>query len=220
MCNTQASVAGSPKQKHLRNNFPISHICLLFAAFPNCFRRTKQIETPKTPLPEQILFPQQQAATSSSKYNIPISNTQKDQSPQAKQLYQLAVGQNLRYLFVVGYHPTIVFLKGFLGVHRGTRVLTHCQLTKPYQTRPKPQHPIPNSSPARASIKVPGSFGDHRLRKHPECTAFPSSWRQDRVVEQFVEQFLFALVVCCFFNVFFPCVTLNILVCFWFFLIY
>ena len=31
----------------------------------------------------------------------------------------LAVSQNLRYLFGVGYHPTIVFLKGFLGVHRG-----------------------------------------------------------------------------------------------------
>ena len=27
--------------------------------------------------------------------------------------------------FGVGYHPTIVFLKGFLGVHRGTGVLTH-----------------------------------------------------------------------------------------------
>ena len=37
----------------------------------------------------------------------------------------MAVGQNLRYLFGVGYHPTIVFLKGFLGVHRGTGVLTH-----------------------------------------------------------------------------------------------
>ena len=40
----------------------------------------------------------------------------------------MAVGQNLRYLFGVGYHPTIVFFKGFLGVHRGTRVLTHCHM--------------------------------------------------------------------------------------------
>ena len=40
----------------------------------------------------------------------------------------LAVSQNLRYLFGVGYHPTIVFFKGFLGVHRGTGVLTHCHL--------------------------------------------------------------------------------------------
>ena len=39
-----------------------------------------------------------------------------------------AVGQNLRYLFGVGYHPTIVFFKGVLGVHRGTRVLTHCRV--------------------------------------------------------------------------------------------
>ena len=29
----------------------------------------------------------------------------------------MAVGQNLRYLFGVGYHPTIVFLKGFWDVH-------------------------------------------------------------------------------------------------------
>ena len=28
--------------------------------------------------------------------------------------------------FGVGYHPTIVFFKGFLDVHRGTGVLTHC----------------------------------------------------------------------------------------------
>ena len=27
-------------------------------------------------------------------------------------------------------HPTIVFLKGFLGVHRGTRVLTHSQIVQ------------------------------------------------------------------------------------------
>ena len=33
----------------------------------------------------------------------------------------MAVSQNLRYLFGVGYHPTIVLFKGFLGVHRGYR---------------------------------------------------------------------------------------------------
>ena len=43
-------------------------------------------------------------------------------------LTDVAVSQNLRYLFGVGYHPTIVFLKGFLGVHRGTGVLTHCHV--------------------------------------------------------------------------------------------
>ena len=41
---------------------------------------------------------------------------------------KMAVSQNLRNLFGVGYHPTIVFLKGFLGLHRGTRVLTHSQI--------------------------------------------------------------------------------------------
>ena len=30
--------------------------------------------------------------------------------------------------FWVGYHPTIVFLKGFLGVHQGTGVLTHSHM--------------------------------------------------------------------------------------------
>ena len=40
----------------------------------------------------------------------------------------MVVGQNLRYLFGVGYHPTLVFFKGFLGVHRGTGVLTHCHM--------------------------------------------------------------------------------------------
>ena len=40
----------------------------------------------------------------------------------------MAVSQNLRYLFGVGYQPTIVFFKGFLGVHRGTGVLTHCHM--------------------------------------------------------------------------------------------
>ena len=29
--------------------------------------------------------------------------------------FDVAVSQNLRYLFGVGYHPTIVFFKGFLG---------------------------------------------------------------------------------------------------------
>ena len=47
----------------------------------------------------------------------------------------MAVGQKLRYLFGVGslferlftgVHPTIVFLKGFLGVY--TRVLTHSHI--------------------------------------------------------------------------------------------
>ena len=38
------------------------------------------------------------------------------------------VGQNLRCLFVDGYHSTVVFLEGFLGVHRGTGVLTHSQM--------------------------------------------------------------------------------------------
>ena len=36
----------------------------------------------------------------------------------------VAVSQNLRYLFGVG-KATLVFLKGLLGVHRGTGVLTH-----------------------------------------------------------------------------------------------
>ena len=35
----------------------------------------------------------------------------------------MAVSQGTFLGFV--YHPTIVFLKGFLGVHRGTGVLTH-----------------------------------------------------------------------------------------------
>ena len=33
----------------------------------------------------------------------------------------LAVSQNLRYLFGLGYHPTIVFLKGFLECSPGYR---------------------------------------------------------------------------------------------------
>ena len=40
----------------------------------------------------------------------------------------MAVGENLRYLFGVGYHPTIVFFKGFWDVHRGTGVLTNCHI--------------------------------------------------------------------------------------------
>ena len=40
------------------------------------------------------------------------------------------MGQNLRYLFGLGYHPTIVFLKGFLGVHLGTGDLTHSHGSK------------------------------------------------------------------------------------------
>ena len=40
----------------------------------------------------------------------------------------MAVSQNLRYLFGVGYHLTIAFFKGFLGVHQGTGVLTHCHM--------------------------------------------------------------------------------------------
>ena len=41
---------------------------------------------------------------------------------------QMAVGQNLRYLFGDDYPPKIVDFKGFLGVHRGYGVLTHCQI--------------------------------------------------------------------------------------------
>ena len=52
------------------------------------------------------------------------------QSRMGGQQCDLAMGQNLMYLFGVGYHPTIVFFKGFLGVHRGTGVLTHCHLLK------------------------------------------------------------------------------------------
>ena len=37
----------------------------------------------------------------------------------------VVVGQNLRCLFGDGYHSTVVFVEGFLGVHRGTGVLTH-----------------------------------------------------------------------------------------------
>ena len=37
----------------------------------------------------------------------------------------MAVGQNPRYLFGVGYHPKVVFFRGFLGGHQGTGVLTH-----------------------------------------------------------------------------------------------
>ena len=47
--------------------------------------------------------------------------------PPKRLFHDVAVGQNLRYLFGVGYHPTIVFFKGFWDVHRGTGVLTHCQ---------------------------------------------------------------------------------------------
>ena len=42
--------------------------------------------------------------------------------------HHLVVGQNLSCLFVDGYHSTVVFLEGFLGVHRGTGVLTHSHL--------------------------------------------------------------------------------------------
>ena len=40
----------------------------------------------------------------------------------------MAVGQNLRYLFGVGYPPKVVDFKGFWDVHRGTGVLTHCHI--------------------------------------------------------------------------------------------
>ena len=42
---------------------------------------------------------------------------------------QVAVGQNLRYLFWDDYPSKVVYFKGFLGVHRGTGVLTHCQVS-------------------------------------------------------------------------------------------
>ena len=37
----------------------------------------------------------------------------------------MAVGQNLRYLLGDDYPPKVVYFKGFLGVHRGSGVLTH-----------------------------------------------------------------------------------------------
>ena len=37
----------------------------------------------------------------------------------------MVAGQNLRCLFGDSYHSTVVSLEGFLGVHRGTGVLTH-----------------------------------------------------------------------------------------------
>ena len=37
---------------------------------------------------------------------------------------EMAVGQNLRYLFG-DYRPKVVYFKGFWDVHRGTGVLTH-----------------------------------------------------------------------------------------------
>ena len=42
----------------------------------------------------------------------------------------MAVGQNLRYLFGVGYPPKVVYFKRLqLGVHRGTvGVLTHSHM--------------------------------------------------------------------------------------------
>ena len=36
----------------------------------------------------------------------------------------MVVGQNLRCLFGDGYHSTVAFPEDFLGVHRGTGVLT------------------------------------------------------------------------------------------------
>ena len=43
-------------------------------------------------------------------------------------LTYMAVGQNLRYLFGVGYPSKVVYFKGFWDVHRGTGVLTHCHI--------------------------------------------------------------------------------------------
>ena len=43
----------------------------------------------------------------------------------------LAMGQNLRYLFGDDSPPKIVYFKGFWDVHRGTGVLTHSHLTIP-----------------------------------------------------------------------------------------
>ena len=40
----------------------------------------------------------------------------------------MAVGQNLRYLFGVGYPPKVVYFKGFWNVHRDTGVLTHSHI--------------------------------------------------------------------------------------------
>ena len=44
---------------------------------------------------------------------------------------EVAMGQNLRYLYGDDYPPKIVYFKGFLGVHRGYGVLTHCQVSRP-----------------------------------------------------------------------------------------
>ena len=43
-------------------------------------------------------------------------------------LQEMAVGQNLRYLFGDDYPPKVVYFNGFWDVHRGTGVLTHCQM--------------------------------------------------------------------------------------------
>ena len=40
----------------------------------------------------------------------------------------MAMGQNLRNLFGDDYPPKVVYFKGFWDVHRGTGVLTHCQM--------------------------------------------------------------------------------------------
>ena len=44
----------------------------------------------------------------------------------------MAVSQNRLQVPFWGWesHPIIVFFKGFLGVHRGTGVLTHCHINR------------------------------------------------------------------------------------------
>ena len=42
--------------------------------------------------------------------------------------HDVAVGQNLRYLFGDDYPPKVIYFKGFWDVHRGTGVLTHCHV--------------------------------------------------------------------------------------------
>ena len=49
-------------------------------------------------------------------------------SPSVKTLIDMAVGQNLRYLFWDDYPPKVVYFKGFWDVHRGTGVLTHSHI--------------------------------------------------------------------------------------------
>ena len=61
----------------------------------------------------------------------------------------MVVGHNRRCLFGDAYHSNVVFLEDFLGVHRGTGVLTHSQVQchgrgrRPVQRPPCSQPPAP-----------------------------------------------------------------------------